>query len=376
MTQRRQKEAEKLDAAEEVRAQQELAIGRTLLGLLTQDVIFHELRNPLNGIFQCAQMLFESITKVGDQVRNFHELHMSKNHCKDDESLHRFLESLEDEFATDLESLESLNICAKHQKRIADDVLQMSKLSMNLVSLNEKPFNPLVETTNAIRMFEREAYVKGIELTFSLGEKYKALQIGWVHADPVRFSQVLVNFISNALRFTENAPTRVVDVTLDASEDVPTLPEQLKNTHEVSHQKSSKDRETTVFLISSIKDTGSGLTKEERLTLFQKFAQASPKTYSEYGGSGLGLFISRALVEVQGGQVSLESEKDNGTTVTFYIRSARLPGPPPETPATSRPASRKIKRKAERNTSHSHSIPFNILVVEDNLVYTCLVLLI
>jgi signal transduction histidine kinase len=238
----------------------------------------------------------------------------------------------------------------------------MSKLSLNLVSLCEKPFNPLVEIGDILRMFEREAFTKGIHLTFSLGEGYRKLGVAWVLADPTRFAQVLVNLISNALRFTENAPTRAVEVTLDASEQVPNLIHRLKETKDIYHHTSSAHRENPLFLISSIRDSGVGLTLMEQSTLFQKFSQASPKTYSQYGGSGLGLFISKALVEVQGGRISLESERNRGTTVTFYIQCSptTAPEPPP------REDTRSLRRAIDLVVTPSRTL--NVLIVEDNLV--------
>jgi len=288
------------------------------------------------------------------------------------------IEFLEMELEQGLESLESLNLCAKHQKRIADDVLQMSKLSMNLVSLTQTVFDPLVETSNVIRMFEREAWVKHIDFKFTLGTAYRDLDIGWVSADPIRFSQVLVNFISNAVRFTEKSTVQEIEVTLDASKTEPSLPNSLRAstdalTHNFQSAASEEDNQI-VYLIASVADSGVGLTPEEMSNLFRKFAQASPRTHIEYGGSGLGLFISKALVEVQGGRISLESEKNKGTTFTFYIQATQVDKPAQYSPPSkSRSVSPKILTpRIRRNPSSTSSIPKvkrgNILVVEDNLV--------
>jgi len=311
------------------------------------------------------------------QTHNANKLSEIAFNRQDAEGIAHLIEFLDSELVQDLESLESLNLCAKHQKRIADDVLQMSKLSMNLVSLTETPFDPLVETSNVIRMFEREAFVKDIMFKFTLGSGYRKLQLGWVSADPIRYSQVLLNFISNAVRFTEKAPRREIEVTLDASVKEPTMSDPIVGSNGSIHPKveeSSQGEEATIYLIASVADSGVGLSPEERANLFQKFAQASPRTHIEYGGSGLGLFISKSLVEVQGGRISLESEKDNGTTLSFYIQARKLATPPMTNvpPAARSISPRTLTPKIRGTPSTSSSVPklkaYKVLIVEDNLV--------
>jgi CheY-like chemotaxis protein len=79
-----------------------------------------------------------------------------------------------------------------------------------------------------------------------------------------------------------------------------------------------------IFIRFSVKDTGRGLSEEERGSLFNRFSQASPRTHIHYGGSGLGLFISRRLTELQGGAIGLESEPKKGSTFSFYIKTRRI----------------------------------------------------
>ena len=354
---------------------------------LIKDVICHELRNPLNGIYHNADIVSESVTSVREQVLKLrddlfrthktNDLSNIEYSYQDSQTISHLVEFLDTELAQDLESLKSLNLCAKHQKRIADDVLQMSKLSMNLVSLTITQFDPLQETRNVIRMFEREAFVKNIAFKFTIGEGYRRLEIGWVSADPIRFSQVLLNFISNAVRFTEKAPIREIEISLDASEVEPVFPHPLVGTNDASRLEldAFADENNRVYLIASVADSGVGLTPEERANLFQKFAQASPRTHIEYGGSGLGLFISKSLVEVQGGRISLESEKDKGTTLTFYIQATQVATPVNSTAPSinSRSISPRIMTpKIKRSSSSTVSIPqikaIKVLVVEDNLV--------
>jgi CheY-like chemotaxis protein len=79
-----------------------------------------------------------------------------------------------------------------------------------------------------------------------------------------------------------------------------------------------------IFLQFSVTDTGRGLSEEERASLFTRFSQASPRTHIHYGGSGLGLFISRRLTELQGGAIGLQSQPTVGSTFSFYIKTRRI----------------------------------------------------
>lgn len=78
-----------------------------------------------------------------------------------------------------------------------------------------------------------------------------------------------------------------------------------------------------IFLHFAVKDTGRGLNADEKKVLFQRFTQANPKTYIQYGGSGLGLFISRSLVEKQGGEIGVASEENVGSNFSFFIKTKR-----------------------------------------------------
>jgi signal transduction histidine kinase len=342
----------------------------------------------LNGIYHNAELVYDSMGRVRHKTEAFRSrlppptLAPSSN---ESDLLLPFLHDLESELTQDIDSLEALIQCAKHQNRIADDVLQLSKLSMNLVSLKETPFDPFVETKNSMRMFEREVLVKEIDMKLAVGEGYDALQIRMVRGDPTRFTQVLLNFLSNAIRFTEKAPSRTIEITLDASEAEPILFAPGILGDDTMHilapvPIASHVPQDTIYLISSVSDSGVGITKEEQKRLFHKFTQASPKTHIEYGGSGLGLFISKALVEAHGGKLTLHSEKDIGTKLTFYIRVKREqdePGQSTATHETNRPA-RSISPLVPPPQAEEASEPVGpprrdsqtilVLVVEDNLV--------
>lgn len=77
-------------------------------------------------------------------------------------------------------------------------------------------------------------------------------------------------------------------------------------------------------MLTSQQDTGRGLDEKEKKLLFQRFSQASPRTHVQYGGSGLGLFISRELTELQGGEIGVSSERGVGSTFAFYVKARRV----------------------------------------------------
>lgn len=79
-----------------------------------------------------------------------------------------------------------------------------------------------------------------------------------------------------------------------------------------------------IYLSCSVSDTGKGLTDDDHDILFNRFAQSSPKTYNEYGGSGLGLFISRHITELMGGQIEVSRGQDFGSTFSFFIKTKKV----------------------------------------------------
>ncbi|THY44753.1 hypothetical protein D6C99_06649 [Aureobasidium pullulans] len=113
-----------------------------------------------------------------------------------------------------------------------------------------------------------------------------------------------------------------------------------------------------IYLWFEVSDTGCGMSATERSKMFQRFSQASPKTYNKYGGSGLGLFISQKLVNLQGGNIGFNSETDQGTTFAFSICALRDKAPDV---LTTRSTILPFKRA-------SASDSLSMLLVEDNHV--------
>jgi CheY-like chemotaxis protein len=137
------------------------------------------------------------------------------------------------------------------------------------------------------------------------------------------------SLITNAIKFTRFEKDRNIVVKIDAS-----LTEPSPKSHEVTYFQSGEARDDptiatewgkgeTVWILFTVQDTGRGLSMSERDLLFNRFSQASPRTHIQYGGNGLGLFISRRLAELQGGAIGFSSKAGGGSTFSFYIKARR-----------------------------------------------------
>ncbi|KAJ3355090.1 hypothetical protein HDU83_003987 [Entophlyctis luteolus] len=194
---------------------------------------------------------------------------LEKKHTVIDERLQKMLDSAKE--ATTL-----IGLCAKHQKTIADDVLSMSKLNMNLIQISDStPFDPTDIVQSSIETFRNDALKRGIEMSLETKNNLSQLlgEYPKLFGDPARLLQVLVQLISNAIKFTEKSEKKKVTIIADCI----------------------GSENGFVFLEFSVIDTGIGMTEEEQGLLFKQFSQESYKTYAEYGGSGLGLFIAKEL---------------------------------------------------------------------------------
>ena len=142
-----------------------------------------------------------------------------------------------------------------------------------------------------------------------------------------------------------------------------------------------------IYIQFAVQDTGRGLNAEEKKLLFLRFSQASPRTHVQYGGSGLGLFISRELTELQGGEIGVASEAGKGSTFAFFIKARKtMPPTKPMEKAlgmtgrqpsnakiassgrAAQGASGQILSASSETASKRHDGPLKVLIVEDNLV--------
>ncbi|CAN9209187.1 unnamed protein product [Alternaria alternata] len=179
--------------------------------------------------------------------------------------------------------------------------------------------------------FRPEIQAKNIDFKFVPHPSVRDLDIDWVILDPGRLLQIIVNLITNAIKFTMESQIRSITVHISAHAEWPDfdIPEGftfVPPRHIVTEFGSGEGwgSGSFVYLQFQVQDTGCGLSPQQMSLLFEKFAQASPRTHMRYGGSGLGLFISRQLAELHGGQIGVSSKAGVGSTFGFYLKCKRM----------------------------------------------------
>ncbi|CAN8100386.1 unnamed protein product [Discula destructiva] len=290
------------------------------------DMTSHEMRNPLSAIIHCADAVIASLSKALDlpQSKKTHSSMVSTNgggkfggNARPEDQL--LMES-------SVENAETIIACAQHQKRIVDDILTMSKLDSKLLAVTPITVDPLEIAQEALKMFEVEARRVDIDLQMKVDPSYHKHQLEYLDLDPSRLKQVLINLLTNALKFTKSGPTRNVTITLSASIERPNdsscAVQFIPPLQGDEYQAPFVTNEPMYFMVE-VKDTGQGLTEQEMKTLFQRFQQASARTHVKYGGSGLGLFISRRLCEMHNGAIGVASLPGVGSTFAFYVEAKR-----------------------------------------------------
>ncbi|KAH5248824.1 hypothetical protein HBI70_215780 [Parastagonospora nodorum] len=275
------------------------------------DTTSHEMRNPLSAIMQSADGILASYAAEADVPPSPYAWSV-------------FLEQT-------LDAAQTIAQCAQHMRHIVDDILTISKLDSGLLVITPVDSRPESLLKHAVKMFDAEAKAARVELSYTVDQSYREMDLNWVSLDPTRLLQILINLLTNAIKFTRLEATRRVTVTLCASITAPISDpkgisfNEEKLVEEDHHLKEDwkKDR-SLLFLQFLVADTGRGLSETERGSLFNRFSQASPRTHIHYGGSGLGLFISRRLTELQGGAIGLKSAPEKGSTFSFYIKTRRV----------------------------------------------------
>jgi len=204
--------------------------------------------------------------------------------------------------------------CSDHQSRIIEDTLTLSKLDSKLLTISPVISSPRKLLKDLHKMFAVEAERAKVNFEVIEDNSLQNLAVKWLMMDPSRTLQILINLVTNAIKFTkgEARNLKLVSVTMSVSTERPSgncgFPDSgvVYNSSQFLREDITMEPEwgggEPIYLCFTVKDTGRGVNPDEQARLFSRFSQASKKTHIVYGGAGLGLFISQELTELQGGE--------------------------------------------------------------------------
>jgi signal transduction histidine kinase/DNA-binding response OmpR family regulator len=223
----------------------------------------HEIRTPMAAIIGYADLLLDPALGASDRV-NY---------------------------------VQTIRRNAEHLTSLVNDILDISKIEagkMSVESIAMSPSRTVVEVASLMR-------VRAVEKNLAFDIDYQGAVPETIHSDPTRLRQILLNFVGNAIKFTETGRIRVL-VRCDAPES------------------------PAPRLVLEVSDTGIGMAQEELDRLFTPFTQADTSTTRRFGGSGLGLVISKRLAELLGGEISVESTVGLGSVFRLAVPTGPLSG--------------------------------------------------
>jgi signal transduction histidine kinase/CheY-like chemotaxis protein len=218
--------------------------------------------------------------------------------------------------------VESIHDSGKHLLALISDLLDLSRVEAGRIELKPQPFFLPDALQAAIYTIRRQAEAKGLKLSLSIDEGLSMLT-----ADPIRFNQILYNLLSNAVKFTPDGGQ--IDVTakrVPSSEfRVPSSRPQPETTMPGTRNPELRTAGANDFVEIAVADTGIGIKQEDLSKLFQRFTQLKQTTTKRHQGVGLGLALTKQLVELHGGTIEAHSDGEGrGSTFTVYLPLAEL----------------------------------------------------
>ena len=204
------------------------------------------------------------------------------------------------------ETREYLNLIIENSKwllQLINDLLDISKIESGNMVIEQIPFDLHELFVSCNTMIMPKAVEKNIDLFFYAEPVIGKTLIG----DPTRLRQVIINLLSNAVKFTESGTVKIAAVLVD----------EYGSTLDPMNTKTLPDDSRTLRF--EIKDTGIGMTEEQIAKIDEPFTQADTSTTRKYGGTGLGVSITKNIVELMGGKLVIESEPNVGTKISFQV---------------------------------------------------------
>ena len=257
------------DATDRRRYERELLLARRKAEQMARDkadllaMLSHDIRNPLNALMGVVQILGRGELPEGQR---------------------RFVRLLKSS--------------SENMLNLLNQVLELSRLESSSFALTETPFSLPEIVQDVIATFHEHARARGLQIRADVDERVPPM----VLADPIAFRQILTNLVGNAVKFTEQGSVEV----------------------RVRARQLGTD---AVTLEIEVADTGIGIAADVLDRIFNEFTQATAETSSRFGGSGLGLSITRKLLALYGSSVRVNSVPGQGSTFSFQVRLALPPAP-------------------------------------------------
>jgi signal transduction histidine kinase/CheY-like chemotaxis protein len=248
--------------------------------------------------------------------------------------------------ATQAEYIDTIRSSGDSLLAIINDILDLSKVEAGELRLQIEAFSPATLVRKMEALFGSQCRAKGLELQINLDPRMPDQLLG----DVIRLEQVLINLVSNAIKFTSQGTVRV---TIEP------------------HQSDASGHTIGV----TIADTGIGISEEVLSRLFQPFVQGDGSITRRFGGTGLGLAISKRMVELMGGQISVQSRSGIGSTFSFTVVCQPLVNDEQGLSITEpegRPGSMLLDQDGEAVSVSERLRDKRVLLVEDNAVNAAL----